>query len=63
MTTSVVGLDIATRTGWCRYDGVSFETGAIDCTPKDNSESEGVRFQKFAEQAPRSPRRCRRGCH
>ena len=52
MTISVVGLDIASRTGWCRYDGVSFETGVIDCAPKDRGEPEGVRFRKFAEQLP-----------
>ena len=50
MTTSVVlGLDIASRTGWCRFDGVSFETGAIECTPKNNSQPEGVRFRAVQE--------------
>ena len=53
MTRSVVlGLDIATRTGWCRYDGVSFDMGVLDCTPKNNSEPEGCRFRRFAEQLP-----------
>ena len=50
--TTVVGLDIASVTGWCRYDGVRFETGVIDCTPKNNSEPEGCRFRRFAEQLP-----------
>ena len=50
ITSVVVGLDIATRTGWCRYDGVSFETGAIDCTPQAKGEPEGLRFERFAQQ-------------
>ncbi len=32
MSVLVLGLDIASRTGWCRFDGESFETGVIDCT-------------------------------
>ena len=53
MTTSVVvGLDIATVTGWAGFDGATFTTGVLDCTPLTNSEPEGCRFLRFAEQLP-----------
>ena len=48
----VVGLDIATRTGWCRWDGERFRTGVIDCSPATADEPEGVRFLKLAERLP-----------
>ena len=44
-TSIVLGLDIASRTGWCRYDGLSFETGVLDCTPHGKHEPEGARFR------------------
>ena len=47
MTTVVLGLDIASRTGWCRYDGLSFETGVLDCTPHGKDEPEGARFRRL----------------
>ena len=53
MTRSVVvGLDIATVTGWARFDGATFTTGVIDCTTSSQAELEGVHFRKFAEQLP-----------
>ena len=52
MTSAVLGLDIASRTGWCRYDGGRFETGVIDCAPKGQGEPEGVRFRRFAQRLP-----------
>ncbi len=52
MSTVVVGLDIATRTGWCRWDGERFRTGVIDCSPATSDEPEGVRFLKLAERLP-----------
>ena len=48
----VLGMDIPSRTGWCRHEGASFETGAIDFTPNGQTEPEGVRFQRFAHQLP-----------
>ena len=52
MITTVVGLDIATVTGWCRYDGESFTAGVLDCTPQASTEPEGVRFDRFARELP-----------
>ena len=51
-STVVVGLDIATRTGWCRWDGERFRTGVIDCSPATADEPEGVRYLKLAERLP-----------
>ena len=52
MTRSVVvGLDIATVTGWAGF-GATFTTGVIDCTTSSQAELEGVHFRKFAEQLP-----------
>ena len=41
----VIGLDIATKTGWCVWDGHEYVTGVIDLSPTKN-EPEGVRFLK-----------------
>jgi Holliday junction resolvasome RuvABC endonuclease subunit len=48
----MVGLDIATRTGWCRWDGGRFRTGVIDCSPGGRDEPEGVRYLRLAERFP-----------
>ena len=40
--TTVVGLDIATRCGWCRFDGSTFTTGVLDCSPASKAEPELV---------------------
>lgn len=44
----VVGLDIATRTGWCRWTPQEVSTGTLDCTPADPGEPEGVRYHRLA---------------
>jgi hypothetical protein len=43
----ILGLDIATRTGWCRYDGAQYVTGVLDCSPKSKDEPEGARFLRM----------------
>jgi hypothetical protein len=43
----VLGLDIATRTGWCRYDGSEYVTGMLDVSPEARDEPEGARFLRF----------------
>ena len=52
MNTVILGLDIATCTGWCRWDGERFRTGVIDCTPATPDEPEGVRFLRLSERLP-----------
>lgn len=49
----VLGLDIATRTGWCLYDteADTYEVGVINLTPGRN-EPEGKRFWRMANQVP-----------
>lgn len=46
----VVGLDIATRTGWCRWTQARVATGVLDCSPRSPGEPEGVRYRRLAEQ-------------
>lgn len=46
----IVGLDIATKTGWCLLiepGGASW--GTLDVTPESKDEPEGVRFRRFAD--------------
>jgi hypothetical protein len=44
----VLGLDIATHTGWCRYDGQQYVTGVIDCSPESKDEPEGMRYLRMS---------------
>ena len=46
--TRVLGLDIATKCGWCRYDGVQYVTGVIDCSPESRDEPEGARYLRMS---------------
>jgi Holliday junction resolvasome RuvABC endonuclease subunit len=43
----VIGLDIATRTGWCRWDGEHYVTGVLDCSPREKDEPDGMRFLRM----------------
>lgn len=47
----VLGLDIATRTGWARIDGPRSEWGVIDADEptKAAGEPDGVRFRRLAD--------------
>lgn len=49
MKAVVLGLDIATRTGWARVDGEHVRTGVVDCSPRSRGEPEGVRYRRLAE--------------
>lgn len=44
----VLGLDVATVSGWCRYDGSRYVTGTVDCSPLSRDEPEGIRFHRFS---------------
>lgn len=48
----ILGLDIATTTGWCIHDQgddeAPFRTGEWDCSPKGKDEPEGVRYHRLA---------------
>ena len=48
----VVGLDVATVTGWCRLEHCRYRTGLIDCTPVSEHEPEGLRFRRLADALP-----------
>lgn len=43
----IIGLDIATHTGWCRYDGEQYITGVLDCSPRSKDEPDGQRFLRM----------------
>lgn len=47
--TTVVGLDVATVTGWARVQGARTTTGVIDASPRGKDEPEGVRYRRLAE--------------
>lgn len=42
----VLALDLATRTGWAKWDGERRESGFVDFTPK-RGESPGMRYVRF----------------
>lgn len=48
----VLGLDIATHTGWARVEGESIRTGVLDCSPRTKDEPEGMRYRRLAEGLP-----------
>lgn len=48
----LVGLDIATRTGWARWEEGTWSTGVLDCTPEVKDEPDGMRFARFADRLP-----------
>lgn len=43
----ILGLDIATKTGWCRWDGQEYFTGVLDCSPTEKNEPDGARFVRM----------------
>ena len=46
---TILGLDVATKCGWCRLGDGRTTTGVIDCTPTAKGEPEGVRYRRLAE--------------
>lgn len=48
----VCGLDVATKTGWCRHNGTRYETGVVDCSKRESDEPDGLRYLRLHEALP-----------
>lgn len=48
----VVGLDIASKTGWARWSDGEWTTGVVDCSPRSKDEPDGMRFTRLADALP-----------